>query len=252
MSLDHVVLEGTGRPRVVVLGVPSWTQTALPFVEALAAGHPTLAIASMQSDPPEPSWAELCAQVERLVTSFSTEPVDLVGLSFGGALALQCLVRDVLPVRSAVLAVTAARFRARERGLIATLQSIVCSELPARGLVDGLLPMLLSPDFLHRPGYMGVLRAQLEGDLGSARLVWGQRLALLATHDVRRSLGELHRVDRVITAEQDWLFPPSESKLLADGLPNAELRTVPGGHAVWLESRDAFVELVHEAWKHAA
>ncbi len=240
------------RPLVVLLGLPSSLTSSRRLLERLAGRRRLLAVSPTTDTPgspceaPRPGWAELVDWLTARLDERGFDRVDLLGWSYGGAWALQTLARRSERVHRAVLAVTCARFRARERSLIELLRALLLAPIDDELLHAGLLPMLFSADFLHRPGVFALLRMHL-GKLSTSRTRWAQQLDNLLTHDVRSALPEMHMVHTVIAASEDWLFPASESRLLADALPDARFEQLRCGHGIWFEAEDDFVDLVHRA-----
>lgn len=243
------------RPLLVLLGLPSSLSSSRRLLERLADGRRLLAVsptrgAGEDEDPAQAgpsSWSELVAWLEARLDERAFERVDLLGWSFGGAWALQALARRPQRFARAVLAVSAARFRARERALLELLAALLRAPVDKELLEAGLLPMLFSPDLLHRPGAFSLLRMHLS-KLSPSRAWWARLLDELRDHDVRADLPRMSMVELVIACEQDWLFPASESRLLAEALPAARLVELPSGHGVWFEAEDEFVELVLDAF----
>lgn len=254
LSLPCLDLEGDAarRPLVVLLGLPSSPDSSRRLLERLADGRPLLAVSptgpASGADPnrPVPSWPRLVAWLIASLDERGFEQVDMLGWSHGGAWVLQTLACHPDRVRRAVLAVSCARFRARERGLLELLRALLLSPIDDARLHAGLLPMLFSPDFLHRPGAFALLQAHL-GQLSTSRAEWAAQLDCLINHDVRAILPKMGMVHTVIAGTKDWLFPASESRLLADALPNARLELLDSGHGVWFEAEQEFVELIHRA-----
>ena len=271
MKLDLPLLELPGsaaeRPLVVLLGLPADLEGSRRLLVRLAAGRPLLAVASLTStapthadpthadpthaDPthadPTPSWPALTTWLEERLAERGFDRVDLLGWSFGGAWALQWLARAPERIDRAVLAVTCAHFRARERALLGLLARLLRERIDADVLHRGLLPMLFSAGFLHRPGAFATLAMHLDG-LAAPREPWAAQLDNLLAHDLRSALAEMHAVRLVLAGSEDWLFPASEVARLAAGLPRARFEALASGHAVWFEAEDAFVEAVHRAF----
>jgi pimeloyl-ACP methyl ester carboxylesterase len=237
-------------PLVVLLGLPSSPAGSRRLLERLAGTRPLLAVSPTSHAPGRPdwtpSWADLVEWLEDRLDQRGFARVDVIGWSFGGAWSLQWLARRPQRVRRAVLAVSTAHFRVRERSLLRLLQALLRAPLEDELIHAGLLPMLFSADFLHRPGVFQMLRMHLE-KLSTSRAEWAAQLDNLVAHDVRKALPELTMVHTVIAGAQDWLFPASEVRRLAAALPCAQFEQIESGHGIWFEAEDEFVELVHRA-----
>lgn len=239
-----------GRPRVVLLGLPADLDGSRRLLTRLAGDGDLLAVGSLPSELGEraPTWTEqvdwLTARLDR--EGWGERRVDLLGWSFGGAWALQLLRAAPQRVERAVLAVTCAHFRARERALLSLLRRLLLADIEPSELHRGLLPMLFSAEFLHRPGAFATLAMHLDR-LVAPREQWAAQLDNLLDHDVRAGLAGMTAIRTVIAGTHDWLFPPGEVARLSAALPSAELVHLPSGHGVWFEAEDAFVAIVRRA-----
>lgn len=230
-------------PLLVLPGLPGGKAGGMRLLQRLAARRPVLCVEPLGSGgaevpAPGPGYA-WPAQVERLLAVLDArEEVDVLAWSLGGVWAQHALLAAPQRFRGAVLAVTAPKLRARERALIEHLKALVSASLPDDQLARGLIPLLFAPDFLHRPGAMTVLAAHL-GQATVVREGWLGQLDALLGHDLERELVAARSIRRVLVAEHDWLFPPSEGERLAR-LAGAPLERLAGvGHAVWIECDEA-------------
>jgi pimeloyl-ACP methyl ester carboxylesterase len=69
------------------------------------------------------------------------------------------------------------------------------------------------------------------------------RADIVTTPDQLRGID--HPV-RLIWGEQDPFGPPSAGRRIADLIPDADLRVVPGGHAPWFHHADPVASLTRE------
>jgi pimeloyl-ACP methyl ester carboxylesterase len=236
-------------PLVVLPGLPGGKSGGMRLLRRLAAERTVLCVEPLGSGgaevpPPGPGYA-WPAQVERLLAVLDARglaEVDVLGWSLGGVWAQHALLAAPRRFRRAVLAVTAAKLRARERALIDHLQAVFAARWSGEGITRGLLPLLFAPDFLHRPGAMALLAAHFEQST-FIHDGWVGQLAALAGHALERELAAATAICRVIVAELDWLFPPSEGERLA-GFAGAPLERIAGaGHAVWVECDEALARI---------
>lgn len=210
----------------------------------LAAARPVVCVDALgcgESDAPtDPQCYEWPAQVRRLLDlldALGLESVDLAGWSLGGVWAQHLLRIAPDRVRAAVLAATTPALRARERALIEHQRCLCDSDLPGEALLRGLVPLLLSPDFLHRPGAQALFEAHLAATPGSRDGLRAQLRALLS----HTSGPAQPQVRRVLAGAHDWLFPPREVSRLAAEL-GAPIEVFPdSGHALWIEQPDRLV-----------
>ncbi len=261
-GLAYAEYPATGESRVPALvvlpGMPADIRGLRRMARMLARRRRVLLIEPLggaSSEAPSPCAGPECpyawpAQVRRLQRALDQlglrEPFDLLGWSFGGAWAQQLLLRAPERARRAVLVATCGRLRARERAILELLITMVrASALDGTALLGGMLPLLFSPAFLHRPGALAVLRLNL-GSISWSREAWAAQLEALLRHELPADSRErLVAVRGVIAGDEDWLFPTSELARLASALPRAQLEVIEEtGHAIWVERADALVDAV--------
>jgi 3-oxoadipate enol-lactonase len=107
-------------------------------------------------------------------------------------------------------------------------------------LMRQIAPWIFSPGFFERePKKMADFMAAMEATRQSATAFVAQLGALL-DHDSSGRLTEISRPALVLAAKEDILIPPSQSRRLFSGLPNAQWASVPGGHGAMWETADDF------------
>ena len=69
----------------------------------------------------------------------------------------------------------------------------------------------------------------------------------IAEHDVRDDLGHVDLPTMVVVGDADLLTPPAHARAVAECVPGAQLRVLPGvGHQVMQEDPDALARLIDE------
>ena len=182
------------------------------------------------SAPAEPlTFAAIADAVVRLLDAAGVQRAHLVGESFGGMHALHTALRHPERVARLVLANTspafgidgtdpgtwqAARLAPLDAGVTpADIAEDVLTSIAGPALSDGALAMRVA-GFARIPA--AGLRAAVE---------------CLPTHDVRERLGAIASPALVVAGELDTETPVGYSRILADGLQNAELIVLEGvGH----------------------
>ncbi len=233
---------GTGDvPLLLCNGIGANLELWDPFVAEV--GRPTIAFdapgvggSSVPVYPP--TMRMLGALVGRLLDELGLERVDVLGLSWGGALAQELARRNPERVRRLVLAATTAGWTA----------------VPGSPRV---LARLASPKRYRSPAHLEAIAADLYGgevrrhpqwlrDHGHQRYVRqaGTRGYVWQLLAGRRwtSLPWLHRLAQptlVLSGDDDPIIPLANARLLSRRIPRARLHVVPGGGHLFLLTRAA-------------
>ncbi len=182
-------------------------------------------------------------RVVALLDHLEIDTVDIVGLSFGGMHALHTAINHKSRVNRMILANTSPAF-----GLDGTTaEGWIRSRLDpiSEGGTPGDLAETVVDAIAARP-LTGRIRAEVVGAFSEIPAA-GFRAAVecLPTHDVRSLLPAVEHPALVIVGEHDEETPVAYSELLADLLPHAELRILPGvGHLSPSEAPERFNQLV--------
>ena len=191
------------------------------------------------------TFATIADSVARLLDRAGVDRAHLVGESFGGMHALHTALRHPQRVARLVLANTspafgldgtdpaawrAARLAALDAGLTpADIAADVLTSIAGPALSDDALAMRVA-GFARVPA--SGLRAAVE---------------CLPAHDVRERLGAIAAPALVVAGGLDTETPVAYSRVLADGLQNAELIVLDGvGHLAVSEVPQTFNRLVRD------
>ena len=185
------------------------------------------------------TYAAIAQRLVDLLDTLDIARATLIGLSFGGMHALHTALDHPDRVARLVLADSSPAFgidgTTRESWIRDRLAPIDAGGTPAdaaEAIVDAITHVQLQ----------GAIRQETVGAFGRISAE-GFRAAVmcLPDNDVRARLGEVRSPTLVIVGDHDEETPLSYSQLLADGIPNAELRVLPGaGHLTPAEVPDHF------------
>jgi len=170
----------------------------------------------------------------------------LIGGSFGGMIALTYAVRHPHGLSHLVLRGTAAshhheaeaieNFKARlHKATSASVNMVhkmfsdqVIDDLELRLIWLALLPLYYE-DFDADAALERTRHLKLHAETHNA--LFAQK-----SYDLREQLPGIKTPTLVIVGEHDWICPASQSREIADGIPNAQLLVVPGAnHSVHIE-----------------
>ncbi len=75
-------------------------------------------------------------------------------------------------------------------------------------------------------------------------LALARRMQALKGHDTAERLRSVQIPTMVLTGREDRLVAPENSRLIAERIPNAMLKELPGGHLFFIEHPEVFNPLV--------
>lgn len=189
------------------------------------------------------TYRAIADRLVMLLDRLEIEQADLVGLSFGGMHALHTAIRHPDRVGQMVLADSSPAF-----GMDGTTpeewKASRLAGLDAGGALADVAEVII--DAITTVTLTGQVREEVISSFGQIP-VDGFRAAVecLPTNDVRQELAGIPHRTCVIVGELDEETPPAYARVLADGLPNAEMHVLAGiGHLTPSEAPDQFNERV--------
>ncbi len=195
--------------------------------------------------PPGPwTMQDLVVDLISFIEGMNAAPCHLIGMSWGGMIAVRVAIQREDLVRSLVLVDTSADQEPPEvaevyRGF---QQQIVENDGMPDDLATGTLPIFYGPTFSEANPDTLKYHVEREQDMPTTALVQGLE-ALLGRDSVVDRLGEIRVPTLVIHGEADAAIPIARGEQLADGIPGAELIRVPdAGHSTPLETPDVVNE----------
>ena len=166
----------------------------------------------------------------------------VLGNGYGGFVALQMAIRHPGIATRLILADSGAAFSEAGREAFRTMASVS----RAKGLAaisDVAMNRLFAPQFqAQHPELMRDRRAAF---LRTDPEVFQAACDALAGLDLRTELSRVKMPVLVLVGEQDEATPPAMSRELAAGLPDAELKIIPGcAHVPQLQAPELFLDAI--------
>jgi pimeloyl-ACP methyl ester carboxylesterase len=252
---------GAGEPVLLVTG---WTISSavfdpvaehyLPHVRVIAYDHRGAGRSERWLAPV--SAAMLAADAARVLDDRDLESAHVVGLSLGAAMALELAIRMPSRVRSLVLI----------GGGAGGPDTVLPPAGDALRAIDGVWRDTLRQRRLwpaaavfsarfrrEQPDRVAHYMPAFSRHLAPPWASWWQLVAI-ANFGRHASLRRVRAPTLVLHGDEDVMSPPANARLLAEGIPGAELHIVPGaGHALPMELPEETARLI-VAWvrRHAA
>jgi pimeloyl-ACP methyl ester carboxylesterase len=155
----------------------------------------------------------------------------LIGVSFGGVLALTLAARRPSRIQSLVVQGTGARF---QQGLLQQVAGLVLSRYPLpadNAFVNQFFNLLFGTRQKPGPLFQFVTRQCWQTDQG----VMAHRFHMVEKFDLRSQLVRIRMPSLILAGERDLLVSPESLDDLSRGIPNARRVMLPGcGHLAFV------------------
>lgn len=250
---------GSGDPLLCIMGFATDSTGWLMQTPAFAERYRTVVFDNRgvgRSSKPTGAYTihEMADDAVALLDHLQIERAHVLGVSMGGMIAQELVLRHPDRVRGLVLACTFPEPDAEteeQRKVIFTQMGgsitdggemkIDFTALNPMTFFQHLLPLVFNPSFIQTelPKLMQMFAGALQYGF-SIEAILGQMQAIMAHKSTDRLAG-IKSPTMVITGDADRLISPANSDVLAKSIPGAKLVTVPGGsHAFNIEMPDLF------------
>jgi 3-oxoadipate enol-lactonase len=260
-------VHGEGEPLLCIMGLGGNIHFWEFQIPAFAEKYRTIAFdnrgAGRSSKPAGPyTMQQLADDAIAVLDAVGVTRAHVIGISMGGMIAQDLVLRYPERVGALVLAATFARpddstRRIGDQGSAQTgapspMQmlrgtNIDTSQLDPKKMFRFMMSMILTPEFIERekPWLRGLLeKAQAYGFSMDAFLA---QVSAIMNHDAAERLKQVQKPTLVITGSADILVPPHHSDELAQLIPGAQLLKIEGGtHGFNVERKEEFNRAVLE------
>jgi pimeloyl-ACP methyl ester carboxylesterase len=251
---DH----GRGDPLLLIMGLGGNIHFWEFQIPVLAEKYRTIAFdnrgAGRSAKPRGPYTIQMLADdAVAILDALHVERAHVLGISMGGMIAQDLVLRYPQRVGALVLACTFARPDEATKKMSAEGSAMMGlgggdpAAVDVKQVWKFMMSVILSPEFIQRekPWLRSLLeRAQSYGFSVEAFLA---QAAAVMNHDAADRLKEVKAPTLVITGTNDMLVPPHHSDELARLIPGAELQRMDGGtHGFNVERKEEFNRSVLE------
>lgn len=261
---------GTGDPLLLIMGLAADSQAWMFQIPDFAKQYRVIAFdnrgVGRSSKPAGPyTIHEMADDTLGLLDALKIDKAHVVGVSMGGMIAQELVLRNPDRVRALVLACTYPEPDADiERTRTFTVEQFGGSVDASGGIhvdlkalnpmmfLQQLLPNVFNQSFIEKelPKLMQIFSGALQYGF-SMEAILGQVGAVM-THKATDRLHGIKSPTLVITGDADRLVPPASSDILAREIPNAKLVKIAGGsHGFNFETPQLFNDAVLDFLKSA-
>lgn len=182
--------------------------------------------------------------VKMLLNYLAIQQALFVGLSMGGYILFAFYRKYADRVRGLILADTRAQADTPEGKEGRFQMAQAAYKNGPSTIANMMIPKLLSPLTIRtQPEIVQHVRTMIEGNQISG--IAGDLMAMEERPDSIPLLGRITCPTQVIVGELDQATPPSDAKLMADKIPNAQLAIIPdAAHLTNLEQPEAFNRII--------
>jgi pimeloyl-ACP methyl ester carboxylesterase len=245
----HYEERGSGRPLLLVPGIPAIASDWAPLAERLSGSRRTIAYDNRGSGastvtPAPYTAAGLAADAVGLLDALEIERADVFGMSLGGMIAQELALGWPDRVDRLVLGCThcglahAARPE-REAGLAFAMETDDWAER-MRALAPFAFAAGVDGDLLER--FMAKKAADVQDPEG-----YRGQIAAALEHDTYDRLPQIRCPTLVLTGDGDRVIPGASSEVLHERIPGSRLEVVAGaGHLFFLERPEESVRLLED------
>lgn len=179
--------------------------------------------------------------VTQLLDQLGLERVDVLGYSWGGALAQQLARTAPGRVRSLVLAATVPGIGGRPPAPWVVALMATPARYYSRTYLRFVAPLVFGSDPARVDDASGAARRRHPPTMRG----YAQQLFAISGWSSRPWLRRLRVPTLVISGSRDPLAPPRNSVILSRAIPGAALHVVDGGHLFLLEQPDEAAAVIH-------
>lgn len=194
-----------------------------------------------QTDKPRgPYSSKLMADdCKTLVDGLGIKDFHLMGVSMGGMIATEYALAYGRDLRSLTLACTYGKADPFCQSMFAMWADLAKAVSVPFVMRDVSLWAFTGPFFEERPNDAAEFAAAMAA-LDMSLDAYLAQLAVIQAHDISDRASQIKVPTLVLAGEEDILIPVRLSRKLQVAIPNAQWKTVPGGHACLWESPDPF------------
>ena len=237
---------GEGYPLVMIRGLGSNADHWYAQVPDLSGHYRVITFdnrgIARSTDPGGPfTIPDMAEDTIRLMNALRIEQAHVLGLSLGGMIAQEMAIRHPERIKGLILVVTlcggphqvVAEDAVREKLLRMVFEGSADARIKA-------IEVFFAPRTINERLQIVQAYAEVSMKHPAGLEILQRQYEAVARHDTYDRLDRIKAQTLVLTGEEDMLIPPGNSEILAERIPGAELRVIPGGgHQIMIEQPQA-------------
>ena len=235
-------IHGIGKPLVLISGYTCDHSIWNLMLQELAQKFQVIvfdnrAVGQTRDDNRKFSLDTMAEDTIDLIKFLNLEKHHILGQSMGGAIAQIIAQKEAGIIDKLIILNSSAQFNTRTKRLVQFFIDARKKNCDIDLLIDFSLSCFFGTDFLENPKRCAEFRTNLiTNPYPQTVLDQERQLHALLPFNSLSWLKEIKNPTLVISAFEDIICLPEESKFLVEGISNAQLMTVEGGHSSPLEA----------------
>jgi pimeloyl-ACP methyl ester carboxylesterase len=239
-------LHGEGEPLLLIRGLGSTCEGFAAQVEGLAPHFRVISFDNRcvgRTDQPQQPFtiADMADDAAALLDALGVESAHVFGVSLGGMVAQEFVLRHPHRVKRLVLACTHAGSRTATRAPEWAVQIFNESrDMPREAALKYSIPLLFAKKTVEEQPELVEEALRVMARNNQPKPSYLLQLGAVMMHDTFDRLHEIKHTTLVMTGTEDTLVDPGNSRLISERIPNARLVEFPEtGHVFFTEKPDA-------------
>jgi len=238
----HYEVHGQGDPLLLIMGLGANSTAWVMQVEEFSKHYRVITFDNRDAGLSQKmtssyTMAEMATDAVGILDEVSVETAHVFGMSMGGMIAQELVLHHPERVRALVLGGTMAGGPGTVLAgpeLLTHWMSV--APLPLEQKLEASLGFLYSDEFIAQNKTRLLERSITNAPLMASADALRRQLMAVMGYNVQARLPEIDAPTLVLTGTDDKIVPAANSKILADGIPNAKLLEFDGaGHGFIIE-----------------
>ena len=257
----HYELDGSGPPVVYATGIGDHSNSYFSqvFRKKFSEKHTVLVVdnrgsgQTVTSEGATATFEDMADDIVAILDHHGLGSTHLLGISMGGMIALTMALYHPHRVRSQIVAVSAAHqpYPSRSFFFLDTQRMMQDAGVTNELFLRVFLMACWGEEPFRNSDLVNFAINAPPDPLVQTRDGYELQIAAMKNYDVRERLGEISQPTLIIASPEDYLEPPPAQQELLAGMPGAELREYPGGHAFMMlpQNLEPFANEVLAFWE---